>query len=438
MGQVRQAAVFAATLYRQRMAIAVSGYVRRDPMMLLHLRPGRDDPYAIYARMRRAGPMLPTRLGNWCTTSHRLCNLVLRDRRFGVTVADAAPPPEGLDLSFLEMNPPDHTRLRRLVQPAFRPRRIAGYRTGVELTVTRLLDRAAAAGRFDLVGALAAPLPIAVITDLLGVPNTDAERFSRYGAAIGGAIDGIRSLRHAAALTRASEELTALFEDLFATRRGRQRAQRSGASGQAARPANQHDRRDPADDLVSTLVAAEGDQIKPGELRSLCTLLLIAGFETTVNLIGNAVNALMDHPEQWAALCADPAGMADRVVEETLRYDPPVQRTSRFALEPMEIEGRPVHKGQLVVTLIGGANRDPEVYDEPDRFDITREHTVDNLAFSSGIHYCVGAPLARLEAAVALRQLAERMPRLRRAGRIRRRNANTVRGPIRLPVATTR
>jgi cytochrome P450 len=436
MGQARQAAVFAATLYRQRIAIAVAGHLRRDPMMLLHLRPGRDDPYAIYARMRRAGPMLPTRLGNWSTTSHRLCNFVLRDRRFGVTPLGAPPPSyDGPDLSFLEMNPPDHTRLRRLVQPAFSPRRIAGFRDGVERTVTRLLDRAETAGRFDLVDALAAPLPISVITDLLGVPNADAERFARYGAAIGGAIDGIRSLRQAAALATAEDELTTLFEDLFASRRGRQRAQRSGASGQAARPANRHGRRDPADDLVSTLVAAEGDQVKPGELRSLCTLLLIAGFETTVNLIGNAVNALLDHPDQWAALCADPAGMADRVVEETLRYDPPVQRTSRFALEPMEVEGHPVRTGQVVVTLIGGANRDPEVYDDPDRFDITREHTVDNLAFSSGIHYCVGAPLARLEAAVALRQLAERMPRLRRAGRIRRRNANTVRGPIRLPVA---
>jgi cytochrome P450 len=228
--------------------------------------------------------MLPTRLGNWATTSHRICNTVLRDRRFGVAPADGpAPGPGEPDLSFLEMNPPDHTRLRRLVQPAFSPRRIAGYRAGVERTVAQLLDAAAATARFDLVSALAA-----------------------------------------------------LFESLFELRR-----------------------REPAGDLVSTLVAAEGDQVKPGELRSLCALLLIAGFETTVNLIGNAVNALLDHPDQWAALCADPAGLADRAVEETLRFDPPVQRTSRFALEPLE---------------------------------------------------------------------------LRRAGRTRRRNANTIRGPIRLPV----
>jgi cytochrome P450 len=163
-------------------------------------------------------------------------------------------------------------------------------------------------------------------------------------------------------------------------------------------------------------------------------LLLVAGFETTVNLIGNAVNALLDHPQQWEALCADPATMAERAVEETLRYDPPVQRTGRFALEPLHIEGRTVRKGQFVVTLIGAANRDPQAYTDPDRFDIHRDHTTDHLAFSSGIHYCIGQPLARLEATIALRSLAERMPRLRRAGPTRRRNSNTIRGPIHLPV----
>src|SRR5262245_29167477 len=168
-------------------------------MALLRMRPGRDDPYAIYDRMRQGGTMLPTRLGNWVTTSHRLCDEVLRDRRFGVRQAGTgaavvAASAEGFDLSFLEMDPPDHTRLRRLAQPAFSPKSVAGYRTRVKDTVDELLDRAEAARTFDLVPALAAPLPIAVITDLLGIPDADAENFARHGAVIGSALDGIRSL----------------------------------------------------------------------------------------------------------------------------------------------------------------------------------------------------------------------------------------------------
>ena len=417
MGQLRQAATFATRLYRQRLEILYAAYVDRDPMCLLALKPGRDDPYAIYERMRRQGTLLPTRLGNWVTTSHQLCQQVLRDRRFGVRPADdPTRTADDFDLSFLDMNPPDHTRLRRLAQPAFSPKHMAGYRPRIERTVADLLDRAAttgvSTGRFDLVSGLAAPLPIAVITDLLGVPDADADAFARYGMVIGSALDGVRSLSHAKRLQAADAELAALFGNLFALRR-----------------------REPADDIVSRVVAAEGDQVRPDELLPLCVLLLVAGFETTVNLIGNAVNALLDHPEQWDALCADPAGMAPKAVEETLRYDPPVQRTMRVALEPLELDGRPVRKGQFVVTLIGAANRDPDAYPDPARFDIGREQTADHLAFSSGIHYCLGQPLATLEATVALASLAERMPGLHRAGPTRRRNASTIRGPIHLPVA---
>jgi cytochrome P450 len=410
------AASFAISLYRQRVALAYHGYVDRDAMALLQLRPGRSDPYAIYERLRAAGSLTPTRLGNWASTSHRVCSTVLRDRRFGVRPLHSPRPEPGepVNLSFVEMNPPDHTRLRRLASPAFGPKAVAGYRDRIEATIDDLLDQAEAAGRFDLVSAFAAPLPIAVITDLLGIPDVDAQAFARYGALIGGALDGIRSLRHAGRVQAADVQLRRLFERLFELRR-----------------------REPTGDIVSQIVAAD-DQIEPAEMLPLCVLLLIAGFETTVNLIGNGVLALLEHPEQWEALRADPHTMAPRVVEEVLRYDPPVQRTGRFALEPLELDGRSVHRDQYVVTLLGGANRDPEAYDRPNVFDIHREEGPDHLAFSSGIHYCLGQPLARLEATLAFAMLAERLPGLRRAGPVRRRNATTIRGPLRLPVTVGR
>jgi cytochrome P450 len=413
VGALSQAITFAMRLYRQRADIAYAGYVRRDPMALLQLRPGREDPYAIYERMRAVGTLFPTRLGNWASTSHRVCNMVLRDRRLGVRPAEEPEPPlaDGFDLSFLSMNPPDHTRLRRLALPAFSPKAVATYGDRIERTVDGLLDKAATADEFDLVAALAAPLPIAVITDLLGIPGADADAFASYGRVIGGALDGIRTLRHAADLQRNDAHLRRLFDGLFELRR-----------------------REPSDDIVSRVVAAEGGQIGSDEMIPFCVLLLVAGFETTVNLIGNAVVALLDHPDQWKALCADPQTLAPNAVEEVLRFDPPVQRTFRVAVERLELEGKPVHKGQIVVPLIGAANRDPEAYERPNEFDIGRDPGPEHLAFSSGIHYCIGQPLARLEATVALRVLAQRMPQLRRVGRVRRRNATTIRGPVQLPV----
>jgi P450-derived glycosyltransferase activator len=406
---------FARSLYRQRASRAYVGYVQRDPMARLEMRPGRVDPYGVYREMRAAGAMVPTRLGNWAVTSHRLAGAVLRDRRFGVRPEGTSATGEDFDLSFLEMNPPDHTRLRRLAQPAFSPKQMGGYLPRIEWTVTELLDTAGRTHSFDLVSAFAAPLPIAVITDLLGIPDADAAAFARWGAEIATALDGITSLRHARRLMTADAELARMFANLFELRR-----------------------REPRDDVVSRIVAAEGDRVRPDEMRPMCTLLLVAGFETTVNLIGNAVLALLRHPEQWEALCADPAGLAPKAVEETLRWDPPVQRTARVALETLDLDGCRVRKGQYVLTLIGAANRDPEVYPDPDRFDIHRVPGADHLAFSSGVHYCVGQPLARLEAVVALRTLAERMPGLHLAGRVRRRNATTIRGPIRLPVTASR
>jgi P450-derived glycosyltransferase activator len=407
--QLRQIALFGARLYRGKAELAYHGYLRNDPMALLMLGPARDNPYPIYERLRAQGPLTRTRLGNWVTTSHPLCSRILRERHFGV-VPDGMPT-EAAGLSFLEMNPPDHTRLRRLVAPAFSPKQMAGYSARIEKTVHQLIDDLPSEQRVDLVSAFAAPLPIAVITDLLGVPNTHADDFARWGATIGSALDGVKSLGHARALIAANAGLERLFAELIDLRR-----------------------REPAEDVISTIVAAEGERVTAAEMVPLCTLLLIAGFETTVNLVSNGVLALLDHRDQWQALCADP-GLAANTVEEVLRYEPPVQRTGRVALDDVDFDGTLVRRGQYVVTLIGAANRDPDVYADPARFDITRVLPDDHLAFSSGIHYCLGAPLARLEATVALAALAERLPGLRRAGRVVRRDAATIRGPLHLPVS---
>jgi cytochrome P450 len=406
MSDLTRAIAFASQLYRDKTAVAYTGYVKRDPLARLSLRPGRADPYPLYEQLRARGTLTPTRQGNWATTSHRVCSAVLRDRRFGVA------PPDGFEMSFLGKNPPDHTRLRRVATPAFSPKAVATYAPQIEQVAGKLLDKAAAKGEFDLVSAFSAPLPIAVITALLGIPDSDAATFTRYGALIGGALDGIRSLSHAAQLESARTELQQLFESLFALRREQ-----------------------PQDDMVSHIVAAGGGQVQPAEMLPICFLLLIAGFETTENLLSNGVIALLSHPEQWKALCADPVGLAQKAVEETLRYDPPVHLTDRDALEPMELEGERIRTGQRVITLLAAANRDPEVYVNPAVFDLSRKNPAPHLAFSSGIHYCLGQPLATLEARIAFRLLAERLPGLRQAGPVKRRNATIIRGPLSLPVA---
>ena len=407
--RLRRQTGFAVGLYGEQARGAYDAYVRRDPFTRLRHRPGREDPYPVYERIRAAGPVVVTRMGNLASVDHEVCREVLRSRRYGVQPEGMAAPDDGFDLSFLDRNPPDHTRLRRLAAPAFSARQVAGYRTTIEKTVDHLLE--AAPTEFDLVTRFAAPLPIAVISELLGIPDADEDAFSRYGQVMGSALGGVRSLRHVRSLVAADADLTRIFESLFELRR-----------------------HDPRDDLISRLVAAEGDSLTAAEMVPLCTLLLIAGFETTVNLIGNAVNALLDHPHQWALLRDDP-GLAAGAVTETLRWDPPVQRTVRISFDDTEIAGHQVCAGQFVHVLLGGANRDPAVFHDPGRFDIPRQDAGEHLAFSSGIHHCLGRPLAELEATIALERLAVAMPRLRRAGAVRRRNATLIRGPLNLPVS---
>ena len=285
------------------------------------------------------------------------------------------------------------------------------YRAGVAATIEELLDAVPEGQAWDLVDGFSSPLPIAVITNLLGIPDYDRSAFHRFGAAIGGALDGLRSPAHAYRVVEAGRALDDVFARLFVLRE-----------------------REPADDLVSSLVAARDDgRLTAAELTPLCRLLLTAGFETTVNLIGNALVNLHRHPEQWRLLADDPSRAA-AAVEETLRYEPAVQLTGRYALEEVELAGVTIPPGGVVISCIAAAGRDPQVFSRPDEFDLTREHESDHLAFSAGLHYCLGAPLARMEATLALEALARRFPTLQLRQPVRMRRMVTLRGPSELLV----
>ncbi|MBP2474378.1 cytochrome P450 [Crossiella equi] len=380
----------------------------------------RDDPYPLYERIRQKGPLYRGLAGVFATAHFDTANKVLRDRRFGMKRTDGTMPGMGaltvvqsnFPDSFLDQDPPDHTRLRRLAAPAFNPKRVDGYRDRIQASIDTLVDAVEGKESFDVMADLATPLPIAVISDLLGIPEADRADFGRYGALIGQGLSQITSVRQAKDLVDIGRHLIDLFDRLM-----RERA------------------KDPGEDVISALTVAVGeDRLTPEELHGTTMLLLIAGFETTVNLIGNGTRALLAHPEQWAQLRADPAALAAGTVEEVLRYDAPVQSTVRIAHEEVVLGDQTVKPNQVVGVIIGGANRDPEAYDSPDRFDITRTGGPEHLSFSSGIHYCLGARLARIEGELMFRTLAERLPLLRQAGPLVRREANSIRGLASFPV----
>jgi cytochrome P450 len=290
--------------------------------------------------------------------------------------------------SFLFMDPPDHTRLRRLVSKAFTPRVVEGLRPLVEQLSRDLLDAAAARGRLELVADLAYPLPVAVISAMLGVPAEDHERFAGWSAVLARSLDDTLSAaspQDMAARRAAADQFRAYFVDLAEQRRAA-----------------------PQPDLLSALVAAEdaGDRLTSDELVSTAMLLLTAGHETTVSLIANGTLALLRDPVLRERLAADD-GLAAGVVEEVLRLDPPVQMTMRIPLQDLDVPGGTVRAGGTVVLLLAAAGRDPQQHADPLRLDPAR--TTPHLAFSAGHHYCLGAPLARLEAGVVLADLARRL-----------------------------
>ena len=396
------------------------GRLLRDPAV-------REQPYAVHEQLRAAGPLVPSALGP-VTTTHAVAQEVLRSDRFGVgwdrpgvpglvgwalrfgdelDATGVAEPP-----SMLVVDAPDHTRYRRLVSRAFTPRATAAFEPMIRRTADALLDDLTGTeGPVDLVDRYAAQLPVLVIAELLGVPTDRREDFLRWGAAAAATLDPGLPLRRYVAAERALRAMHGFLREHF-----------------------DRLRRDPGDDLVSRLVGLPGEEaLTERELHATVMLLLGAGFETTVNLLGNAVVALDAHREQWEALHAEPAGWAN-AVEEVLRYDSPVQLTGRTARADVEVAGRLLPVGSRVTLLLGAANRDPDVFADPARFDVTRRNARDHLAFSGGVHYCLGAGLARLEGVVGLQALTERFPRLAVAGPPVRRDLQTLRGFERLPV----
>jgi cytochrome P450 len=288
----------------------------------------------------------------------------------------------------LIMDPPDHTRVRKLVNKAFTPKRIAALRGHIEEIVRELADAALAKGRFDLIHDIAEPLPAVVIAELLGVPPADHRQFREWSSAL---IAGI-----AAPSPAAREAGSAAARSLFGYL----------ANTIAAR------RREPRDDLISAMIHAqeERDALTDAELLATSNLLLLAGHETTTNLIGNGTLALLRDRDQWRRLCADP-GLLPSAVEELLRFDGPVQATVRVALEDVAIDGHTIPQGALVLVNLGAANHDPAVFDRPDQLDIARDPN-PHVAFGFGTHFCLGAPLARLEAELAFATLTRRFPGL--------------------------
>lgn len=395
---------------------------RGDPVARLMLPAVKADPYPLYAQVRPRG-LVRSSLGVFAVADHATAASILRDRRFSSSPAHqrgyrppSYPPDDpraGLPAAdLLTLDPPDHTRLRRLVSGAFTPRAIAGLEPWIRDVTARLLAAADGTAGFDLIDALAFPLPIAVICHLLGVPAGDQAQFRAWGHEVAATLEP-RTAAAVRAETRAAElALTGYLKDLVRERRA-----------------------NPDDSILSALIAAEdeGDRLSSAELVSTALLLLVAGFETTVNLIGNGTVALLGDPGNWDRLRQEP-DLIPAAIEEMLRYDSPVQMTSRIATEDVEVADGAIATGRPVIVLIGGANRDPAVFEQPDEFRIDRPDPGRHLSFSLGIHHCLGASLARLEGRIAFEELTKRYPALELAAPPARRPLLVLRGFESVPV----
>ncbi|WP_415947357.1 cytochrome P450 [Streptomyces sp. KLOTTS4A1] len=387
------------------------------------------DPYPAYAELRAAGRALwfePSR--QWLIPHHADVSALLRDRRLGRTYLHrftheefgrTPPPPEHEpfhtlnDNGLLDLEAPRHTRIRRLVSKAFTPRTVRELQPYVTELAGTLVSRIVANGGGDLVAELAEPLPVAVIAEMLGVPESDRHLLRPWSADICGMYELNPAEETARRAVTASLEFSAYLRELIAERR-----------------------KDPGEDLISGLIAAyeEGDRLTEQEMISTCVLLLNAGHEATVNTTGNGWLALFRNPEQLAALRAEPdPGMLSTAVEELMRYDTPLHLFERWVLDDIEVGGVRIPRGSEVALLFGSANHDPAVFAEPDRLDLTREDN-PHVSLGAGIHYCLGGPLARVELAASFGQLLAQAPALRLADEPERKDGFVIRGLRSLPV----
>jgi len=360
------------------------------------------DPYPTYHRMRATDPMHHSPLGFYVASRNEDVTFTLRDKRFGkdfIGRITRRHGPQVLDEPvyrsmshwMLQQDPPDHTRLRGLVVKAFTAKRVDEMRPRIQAIVDETLDRIEPKGQMDLIAEYAFRLPVTVICDMLGIPDDDREQFFASSRTGGRLLDPVPLSRAEVDESNAQNlAMAEYFRKLFDLRR-----------------------RQPRDDLTTQLVQAEeqGSKLSEEELTANIILLFGAGHETTVNLIGNGLLALHRNPDQLRLLQSDPS-LITNAVEEFLRYDSSVQLTGRTALEDTEVGGITIAKGEAVLSLLGAANRDPAVYPDPDKLDITRPN-IRPLSFGGGIHFCLGAQLARIEAEVAINTLLRRLPDLR-------------------------
>ncbi|QOV36766.1 cytochrome P450 [Streptomyces ferrugineus] len=379
------------------------------------------DPYPAYAELRDRGRVHyyePT--DQWLVPHHADVSALLRDRRLGRTYQHrfthedfgrTAPPPEHEpfhvlnDHGMLDLEPPDHTRIRRLVSKAFTPRTVERLKPYVQGLAGELVADLVEAGGGDLLADVAEPLPVAVIAEMLGIPEADRGQLRPWSADICGMYELNPSRETATRAVRASVGFSDYLRELIAARR-----------------------KEPGDDLISGLIEAhdEGDRLTEQEMISTAVLLLNAGHEATVNATVNGWYALFRNPGQLAALRADHS-LIPSAIEELMRYDTPLQLFERWVLDEIEIAGTTIPRGAEIAMLFGSANHDPEVFTNPDRLDLTRKEN-PHISFSAGIHYCIGAPLARIELAASMTALLERAPALRLAAEPERKPNFVIRG----------